>query len=75
MGLKEGKGKWRSAVGPICNSYEGEFKNDKKQGQGVFQWASGNLYKGDYKGDEREGYGEMFWTDSSCYKGEWIKGI
>ena len=31
-----------------CNNYDGEYKHDKKNGVGVFTWASGNIYKGDY---------------------------
>ena len=65
--MKEGKGKWRGARGLHCNSYEGDYKADKKDGRGVFTWASGNEYKGSYINDEREGYGEMYWTDGSCY--------
>ena len=52
-----------------CNSYEGEYFYDKKTGQGMFVWESGNVYKGNYNDDERDGYGEMFWTDGSVYKG------
>jgi hypothetical protein len=47
---------------------------DKKHGNGVFKWESGNLYKGNYVEDERDGYGEMFWTDGSIYKGQWNRG-
>ena len=73
--MKQGKGKWRSAKGPLSNSYEGDYQNDRKQGYGIFQWASGNIYKGEYREDERDGYGEMYWTDGSSYQGEWVKGI
>lgn len=73
--MKHGKGKWRSGRGPQCNSYEGDYVDDRKCGFGQFVWASGNIYKGEYKDDEREGYGEMYWTDGSCYQGEWIRGI
>jgi len=45
--------------------YEGEYKNDKKDGKGYFVWPTGNFYKGDYKDDEREGQGEMKWTDGT----------
>ena len=55
--------------------YEGEYQMDKKHGQGVFTWASGNIYKGAYKDDERDGHGEMRWTDGSYYVGEWVRGI
>ena len=48
---------------------------DKKNGQGIFTWESGNIYNGNYVNDERHGYGEMYWTDGSIYKGEWKKGI
>jgi hypothetical protein len=49
--------------------------NDKKHGQGVFSWASGNVYVGAYYEDERNGQGEMRWTDESKYIGQWIRGI
>lgn len=60
---------------PESNQYEGDYKNDKKEGKGVFKWKSGNIYKGGYHDDERHGYGEMYWTDGSSYKGMWYKGI
>jgi len=48
-GLKHGKGKWKKASeakGQKCNSYEGHYEHDKKNGWGVFEWESGNVYKG-----------------------------
>lgn len=45
--------------------YEGEYVNDKKEGYGVFKWASGNVYEGMFKDDERHGKGKMTWTDGS----------
>ena len=48
-GLKFGRGKWRSSQNmnnKNCNTYEGEFKFDKKHGLGTFTWASGNTYTG-----------------------------
>lgn len=55
--------------------YEGQYYKDKKQGFGIFKWATGNIYRGQYKADEREGIGEMKWTDGSVYIGQWIAGI
>ena len=42
----EGKGifKW-----PDGRVYEGEYKNDKKDGYGEFEWADGRKYKGYWK--------------------------
>jgi len=75
-GQKHGKGKWKKRFNAVnCNTYEGSYENDKKNGLGNFTWESGNVYKGNYKEDERHGYGEMYWVDGSCYKGEWQKGI
>lgn len=75
-GMKHGKGKWRKREkAQNCNTYEGEYANDKKNGIGTFTWESGNLYRGCYRDDERHGYGEMYWTDGSYYKGEWQNGI
>ena len=75
-GLKNGKGRWKSAreINNI-NQYEGEYIDDKKHGYGVFIWASGNIYKGEYFEDERHGSGEMSWTDGTKYIGEWWHGI
>ena len=55
--------------------YEGEYSKDKKQGFGIFKWASGNRYIGQYKSDERDGIGRMQWTDGSIYIGQWKHGI
>ena len=73
--MKHGKGKWRSAKGPPCNIYDGEYQKDRKHGFGRFIWASGNQYQGEYFEDDRHGYGEMRWTDGSWYQGEWDRGI
>ena len=71
-GLKQGKGKWKKAGGIKCNSYEGDYALDRKNGWGVFEWESGNIYKGQYVDDERNGFGEMSWTDGSIYRGLWV---
>lgn len=74
-GLKHGFGKYRKSKELSTNMYEGQYFKDKKQGFGVFKWASGNLYVGQYEADEREGIGKMCWTDGSVYIGQWERGI
>ncbi len=74
-GLKSGFGKYRKSKESRTNVYEGQYYRDKKQGFGIFKWASGNVYRGQYKADEREGIGEMRWTDGSIYVGQWERGI
>jgi hypothetical protein len=33
--------------------FEGEYKDDMKNGLGEFSWSSGNKYKGNYIDDRR----------------------
>ena len=73
-GLRDGKGSWKKGVGN-SDRYDGEYRNDKKWGEGTFVWASGNVYKGQYEADMRSGYGEMHWVNGSYYKGNWKNGI
>lgn len=35
--------------------YKGAFKNDKRHGTGICQFASGALYKGDWRDDAPNG--------------------
>ncbi len=74
-GLKHGWGKWRRSKAGKCNTFEGEYSRDVKQGFGVFHWASNNIYRGQYANDERDGIGEMTWVDGSRYVGQWVRGI
>ena len=41
----DGKGLYTFANGKI---YEGEFKNDLKEGYGVFKWPDGRIYAGNW---------------------------
>lgn len=74
QGMKSGFGKWRQQPSnpdqPMkFNQFEGEYKNDVKEGKGIFIWEAGNRYEGDYSGDERHGWGTMSWIDGSKYLG------
>lgn len=69
-GHRHGTGKWIKWISKDLNptatkdstfySYEGEYENDKKHGEGIFIWPSGNFYKGTFLNDFRHGYGEMY---------------
>ena len=39
------------------NRYEGDWKNGKKEGKGIFYFNSGSRYEGDWKNDKMEGKG------------------
>ena len=59
--------------------YEGQWKNDKKQGKGVFTSSHyfdcknfvGMKYEGDFKEDKFEGFGITLYTNGDKYEGEW----
>lgn len=83
-GKKYGQGKWikkqhrideytrKSYV--LTITYEGEFKEDLKNGKGICEWSSGSKYEGDFVNDERHGKGKMTWRDGTVYEGQWAKG-
>ena len=60
------------------SKYEGEYKNDKKQGKGIFtsqNYNNPNLigikYEGEFNNDKIEGYGIGTYTSGDKYEGEW----
>jgi hypothetical protein len=59
QGLKHGKGKWKkvSATKGRQTTFDGEYFQDKKQGEGRFEWESGNVYEGSFLQDDRHGFG------------------
>ena len=52
-------------------SYEGEWKNDMKQGKGLYRYINGATYEGDWKNDCQEGKGIYLFADGSYYEGDW----
>ena len=51
--------------------YEGEWKDDKKNGQGIYRFSDGRVYEGEWKDDNRNGLGTMTWPNGVVYEGEW----
>jgi hypothetical protein len=45
---------------PDEETYEGEYKHDKRYGHGVYKYKDGNKYTGDWKDDMREGTGTTY---------------
>lgn len=54
--------------------YKGEFKDDKKHGQGKYEFSNGNFYEGSFAVDKRHGRGRYSWTCGDSYEGEWFEG-
>ena len=55
--------------------YVGEWKNSKKQGQGVFTWENGSKYIGEFNNDKRSGQGTYTRANGDKYVGEFNKGL
>jgi len=51
--------------------YIGEWKDNKKHGQGTHTWANGDKYIGEWKGNKRHGQGTLTWKKGDKYLGEW----
>lgn len=42
-------------------AYEGEWKDNKMEGKGIFKLAGGKVYEGEFVSDKRQGFGIMTW--------------
>lgn len=54
--------------------YDGEWKEDKRSGQGVLIWEDGKKYDGKWKEDQINGKGAMTYQNGGKYDGEWEAG-
>ena len=74
-GKKEGRGIEAFAEG---NRYEGEYCNDRFEGQGEYTWAAGEKKGDHYVGEWRRGkpYGQGVYTfaNGTKYIGHFMKG-
>ena len=53
------------------DTYIGEWKDDKRHGQGTYTWVDGEKYVGEYKDNKRHGQGTYIWANGSKYVGEY----
>ena len=61
--MRQGKGKYVSkSSGGV---YDGEYKNDKKDGSGKYVWSNGDWYEGEWKQGLRHGQGVYVWKDKN----------
>lgn len=52
--------------------YNGDFKNDKFDGVGMYTWFSGKVYRGDWKNGQLHGAGEFLWSNNVSYRGQYL---
>ena len=56
------------------SKYEGDWREDKKEGNGIYQFIKRSKYKGQWKNDKRDGNGTFTWKDGDKYIGEYKNG-
>lgn len=66
-----GKGTFTWADG---RKYEGDYKDDIKEGEGTFWWPNGKKYEGSWKGGKQDGNGIYTSTNGQVRKGIWKQG-
>ena len=54
--------------------YEGEIRDRKVTGHGVYTWPNGNRYEGEFRDDLRSGRGVFTWPNGDRYEGEFRDG-
>lgn len=51
--------------------YDGEWKNDKMEGYGIYHYSNGDIYEGKWKNGLQYGKGKYTFADGTSYEGEW----
>ena len=52
------------------DKYIGEWKNDLKDGKGIYYYNNGDKYDGEYKTDLKDGKGIFYCNDGDKFEGE-----
>ena len=72
-GMREGKGVLVDKEGKM--EYSGYWKNDKREGRGLYTDNKGTTYNGDFRNDVFNGRGVLKSREPRCeYDGDWING-
>ena len=52
-------------------TYVGQWKNDKREGHGVFTYEDGEIYDGQWLNDGKHGLGCCRYVNGDTCEGEW----
>ena len=61
-----------TAIFPETEKYVGEWKDNKRHGQGTYTYADGDKYAGEYKDDKRHGQGTYTYVNGTKDSGYWM---
>jgi hypothetical protein len=76
-GTQEGEGTmiFFNEDGSVYNRYDGQWKNNKRHGNGVYNWVqAGTRYEGSWVNDKQEGKGIITFANGDKYIGDWKRG-
>ena len=69
---------WDNCIGEITfndgGKYVGQWKANKRNGQGTTTWPDGENYAGEYRDDKRNGQGTYTYADGDKYVGDFLNG-
>ena len=74
-GKMEGKGTYKLPPPDEQCEYQGDFKDDRLDGNGVFKEKDGRIYEGQFKEGKKHGFGIYTWKNSIRYEGFWKEGV
>ena len=76
-GLRHGDNCLETKAG--VRKYQGQFRRDKINGKGIYEWyegeSKGDIYNGEFKDDLFDGLGTYQYNDGTIYIGEFKRGI
>ncbi len=55
--------------------YNGEFRDGKKQGKGVYIWANNDRFEGDFSNDQASGKGKWEFASGDSYTGDVLNAV
>jgi hypothetical protein len=67
----DGSGTLRLAEGDV---YDGDWKDGKRHGHGVFVTLDGDIYNGGWTEGAYHGYGVFVWSAGKIYRGDYVNG-
>ena len=65
---------WSRLPWPSGSRYEGDFRDGKRTGRGVYTWASGDSYEGEFRDDLFHGRRVHTYADGRRWEGNYVDG-
>lgn len=56
-------------------TYQGEFRFNSREGQGVLTKKTGDVFEGTFSGNHPNGKTKIFFANGDNYEGEVIRGV